>query len=85
MELHISSIEHAYEIRYLILHETLCLPYRLLRKHLIEYILAFFGFLVRDEAEGRAILAEAVIETVFLIPPVLIVVDVKVRLGIREM
>jgi hypothetical protein len=53
-------------------------------EHSIQHVFAFFGFLVRDEAEGGAILAEAVIEFPFFIPAVLVVVNVVVCLRIGE-
>jgi hypothetical protein len=52
------------------------------REGSIQHVFSFLGFLVRDETEGRTVLVKAVVETPFLVPPVLVVVDVLVGLGV---
>ena len=72
-------------IQYLVRTKTFGTFDRCLRKRAIEHIFSLLGFLVRQEAEARAVFVEALVQPVLFIPAILVVVDIMVRLWICEM
>jgi hypothetical protein len=64
--------------------QTLSFLDRSLREGAIQHILAILGLGICKEAKARAVLIEALVQPRFLIPTVLVVVDVVVGLGIGE-
>ena len=53
-------------------------------EHAVQHVLPLFRLLVSQESEGRLVLIEAMVKSGILVPSVLVVVDVMVRLRIRE-
>ena len=54
------------------------------REGAIEHILAVLGLGIREIAEARSVLVKALVERRFLVPAILVVVDVVVGLGVGK-
>jgi uncharacterized membrane protein (UPF0136 family) len=50
----------------------------------VQDVFAILGLCVSEEAEGRAVFVERLVETRFFVPAVLVVIDVVVGLWVGE-